>query len=80
MTEPGYKNELEKNFSTYQGLINDAKDAHSKLLKLLPVEENENHEIWFKAKLLSVNEFNKGVAKYRTCANEKMNEQVDNPA
>ena len=36
-------------------VFNDAKDAHNKLLKLLPVEEK--HDVWFKAKLLSANAF-----------------------
>lgn len=60
----------------YQVLINDAKDAHNKMLELLPVEEKE-HEIWFKVKLLSVNEFFQNVAKYRTCVTDKMVENID---
>lgn len=44
-------------------VFNDAKDAHNKLLKLLPVEEKEKHDVWFKAKLLSANAFS------QTCKN-----------
>lgn len=39
MGEPGYDNEVNKSFSVYQVLVNDAKDAHNKVLELLPVEE-----------------------------------------
>ena len=53
MCETSYGNEINKNFSVYQGFINDAKDAHNELLELLPVEEKEKHEVWFKAKLVS---------------------------
>lgn len=51
-------------------LVNDAKDAHSTLLKLLPVEEKEKHEIWLKAKLLSVKDFSQSVTDYLKCACE----------
>ena len=54
--EPGNKAEIEISFNKYQVLLNDAKAAHNALLKLLPVEETEKHEIWFKAKLLGVDE------------------------
>lgn len=57
MCESGYEAEIKGSFSKYQALINDAKVAHNNLLELLPVEEKEKHETWFKAKLLSVHEF-----------------------
>lgn len=78
MAEPCYENEINKSFNVYQVLINDAKDAHNKLLELLPVEEKEKHDVWFKEKLLSVNEFSQNVAKYQTCVTDKMVENIDN--
>lgn len=41
MSEPGYENDINKNFGVYQVLINEAKNIHSELLELLPVEEKE---------------------------------------
>lgn len=57
MCQSGYEAEIKGSFSKYQALIKDAKVAHNQLLELLPVDEKERHETWFKAKLLSVNEF-----------------------
>ncbi len=76
MSERGYENEINKNFSVYQVLIDDARCVHNKLIELLPVEEKEKNEIWFKAKLLSVNEFKESVAKYQLSVAAKM---VGNP-
>lgn len=45
MSLPGYKTEIEKNFSKYQVLINDAKNAHNNLLVLFPVKEQEKHDV-----------------------------------
>lgn len=44
-------------FNKYKTLCKDAKETHESLLKYLPPDEKEKHEIWFKAKLLSVDEF-----------------------
>lgn len=52
--EPGYNTEVKRNFEKYNGLVNDAIDVHTLLLKLLTVEEKEKHKLRFKAKLLSV--------------------------
>lgn len=76
MGEPGYENEVNQNFSVYQVLINDAKTVHNELLELLPDEEKGKHDVWFKAKLLSMNEFNQSVAKYQSWLLYK---GVDNP-
>lgn len=46
------------------------------MLWLLPEEEKGKNEVWFKAKLLSVNEFTKSVAKYQACVKDKV---VDSP-
>ena len=37
-------------------VCDDAKCMHKQLLGLMPGDEQENHEIWFKAKFLSLNE------------------------
>ena len=34
----------------------EVKNMHNKLLGFLPCEEKEKHEIWFKAKMLPINE------------------------
>ena len=61
LIESGDDSDLEGNFNKYGLLIFDAKKAHNALLELLPVEEREKHEIWFKAKLLNVNEFSHNI-------------------
>lgn len=55
-------------------LCNEARETHESLLQLLPPAEKEKHEIWFKAKLLSVNEFTDCVKKWLS------NPDVRNPA
>ena len=37
-------------------VCDDAKSIHEQLLGFMPSDEQEKHEIWFKAKLLSLNE------------------------
>ena len=81
MCETGYENEIRKNFNKYQMLIKDAKNAsiNHTLLELLPVEEMENHEIWFKAKFLGEDEFSQGhkMCNWWSCRNVGVAENVD---
>lgn len=58
---------VEEIVNKYQVLINDAKNAHNNLLVLLPVKEQEKHDVWFKAKLLSVHDFSHSVMDVLTC-------------
>lgn len=76
MCESGYEVEIKSSFSKYQVLINDAKVAHNNLLELLPMDEKEKHETWFKAKLLSVNEFCQCVENHFKSTNNGTNEDV----
>lgn len=77
LCEPGYSVEVKSNFDKCDVLVNDAKYAHSTLLKLLPVEEKEKHEIWFKAKLQSVKDFSQSVTDYLKCAREDVENADD---
>lgn len=76
MCESGYEVEIKSSFSKYQVLINDAKVAHNNLLELLPIDEKEKHETWFKAKLLSVNEFCQCVENHFKSTNNGTTEDV----
>lgn len=67
---------VEEIVNKYQVLINDAKNAHNNLLVLLPVIEQEKHDVWFKAKVLSVHDFSHSVMDVLTCADE-VKEKVD---
>ena len=42
-------------------MCNKAKETHTSLLQNLPPVEKEKHDIWFKAKMLSVIEFMENV-------------------
>lgn len=64
LCEPGYNNEVKSNFDKYYSLVNDAKDARTALVKLLPLDKKEKHEIWFKAKLLSIKDLSQRVTDY----------------
>lgn len=57
MQDREYEAEVRSTFEKYKCLCNDAKETHESLLKLLPPEEQEKHETWFRAKLLNVNDF-----------------------
>lgn len=57
MRDREYGTEVHFAFDKYKTLCNEAIETHESLLQLLPPEEKEKHEIWFKAKLLGVNEF-----------------------
>lgn len=48
----------------HNALCDEAEEAHNYLLELLPPDEKEKHEIWFEAKMLSVNELNDEVNKW----------------
>lgn len=52
-----YKPEIRLVFEDFKRLCSEAKDTHESLLGILPVEECEKHDIWFKAKMISNNEF-----------------------
>lgn len=52
-----YKPEIRLVFEDFKRLCSEAKDTHESLLVILPVEECEKHDIWFKAKMISNNEF-----------------------
>lgn len=57
----------------------EAKETHKSLSKYLPPEEKEKHEILFKAKMLSVNEFINDVNKWLSNADiSKPAETVNN--
>ncbi|XP_062417298.1 uncharacterized protein LOC134126995 [Pungitius pungitius] len=76
MCQSGYEAEIKGSFSKYQAFIKDAKVAHNQLLELLPADEKERHETWFKAKLLSVNEFCHCVENRCKSANNSTTETV----
>ncbi len=52
-----YETEVRCAFEKYITLCDEAKETHASLLNYLPPVEKEKHETWFKAKLLSVNDF-----------------------
>lgn len=64
MQDREYETEVHCAFDKYNTLCNEAKQTHESLLKYLSPAEKEKHEIWFKAKFLSVNEFTDDVNKW----------------
>jgi len=44
-------------YENFNDLCLGAKEAHDSLLTVLPDNEIEKHDIWFKAKLIPINEF-----------------------
>lgn len=54
-----------------------AKKTHESLLGVLPVEEAEKHEIWFKAKIIPINEFIKRVNKRLPDTSQKCSDMGD---
>lgn len=52
-----YENEVQSVFEKFKGLCLEAQEAHESLLTLLPDNEIEKHDIWYKAKMISKNEF-----------------------
>ncbi len=57
MSDKSYVNEVKGKFSKYKVLCDEAKENHDILLGLLPKSEAEKHEMWYKVKMQSVNEF-----------------------
>ncbi len=52
-----YEPEVRLAFEDFKRLCSEAKDTHESLLIILPFDEAEKHEIWFKAKMIPNNEF-----------------------
>ncbi len=57
MQNRGSKWEVQCSFMKYMRICKEAKESHDSLLPILPPEEKEKHDIWFKAKMINVNEF-----------------------
>lgn len=57
MTDKECEKEVKCTFDKFKLMCNEAQNMHDTLLGLLPAKEAEKHEIWYKAKMLSVNEF-----------------------
>ena len=64
MQDRDFETEVHCSFDKYKILCNEAKETHESLLKLLPATEKDKHDIWFKAKVLSVNDFIDDVNKW----------------
>jgi len=60
-------------FEKFETQCKEAKEAHESLIALLPDEEKDRHETWFKAKMIWVVEFSTVVCKW--C--EKLQEEFD---
>ncbi len=52
-----YESEVRSVFGNFNELCLEAQEAHESLLILLPDNEIEKHDIWFKAKMIPKNEF-----------------------
>lgn len=48
---------VQASFNDFVGLCNEAKTVHGSLMCLLPDDEKEKHETWFKAKTMHYDEF-----------------------
>lgn len=59
-------------------MCNEIQTGHDTLLGLLPEEEVEKHVVWYKAKMLSVNEFMKEVAVWLTNGPDANMDNKDN--
>lgn len=57
MCDREHVNEVENEFNRFNGLCDEIQQVHTSLLGYLPAEEASKHEIWYQAKMLSVNEF-----------------------
>lgn len=64
MHDREYKTEVQCTFDRYTTLCNEAKEQHQSLSEILSHEEKDKPEIWFKAKMLSVNDFTDAVNKW----------------
>ncbi|KAI7802965.1 hypothetical protein IRJ41_000792, partial [Triplophysa rosa] len=52
-----YEPEVRIMFDNFNVLFSDVKEVHESLLCVLPDSELEKHDIWFKAKMIPINEF-----------------------
>ncbi len=57
MQDKAYESEVRSVFENLNELCLEAQEAHESLMILLPVNEIEKHDIWFKAKMITKNEF-----------------------
>lgn len=56
-----YESEVRNMYENFNDLCLGAKETHDALLTVLPDNEIEKHDIWFKAKLIPINEFTEHV-------------------
>lgn len=80
MVRADFEKEVKSTFDKFKIQCQEAKEAHESLLVLLPNEEREKHETWFKAKSLWVEEFSTVVTKWleqqqeeNRCADSEIN-------
>lgn len=52
-----YEPEIRNMYDNFKVLCSDVKEVHESLLCVLPDSEREKHDIWFKAKMIPINEF-----------------------
>lgn len=60
--------EVQCALSDLVNLCDEVKGIHGSLMGMLPLEEKERHDIWFKAKMLSNNDFISEVKRWVSCA------------
>lgn len=68
--------QVQKGLEELTEVCDDVKGIHDHLLGLLPVEENEKHETWFKAKMLPINECIADTKEWLSCNKGKPNENA----
>lgn len=64
MNDKDYVNEVKCTFNKYNNLCDETKHVHVNLLGVLPKDEAAKHEIWYKAKMLNINDFIANVNKW----------------
>lgn len=78
MGDKNFIKEVKSTFDKYTKLCDEAVANHQSLLKFLPPDEFEKNETWFKAKMLSVNEFitevNKWLVHNKGCLQDEVAE------
>lgn len=57
MNDKGFAKEVKCSFAKFNTLCDEAKENHDTLMGLLPKGEVEKHEMWFKVKMFSVDDF-----------------------
>ena len=55
MGDKEHVSEVENEFNTFNKLCDEIQHVHASLLGLLPADEANKHEIWYQAKMLSIN-------------------------